>query len=132
MEQTFFDSDVIMLNFYKTERLIELLWKKNPSSEEFRNGYNTAAQYAQNHKVSCFLSDMRNEGLIDMANIKWLENEIIPLAIKLGIKKIALVSEETFYSTLYAETLKKKLESSSMQVRILSDINEAKSWLLAN
>ncbi len=132
MEQTFFESEAIILNYYKSERLVELLWKRTPTSDEFRDAYTLAAQYAQNHKVSCFLSDMRNEGIIDMSNIKWLESEIIPAAIKLGIKKIALVSEETFYSTLYAETLKKKLENSSMQVRILSDISEAKAWLIAN
>jgi hypothetical protein len=132
MHQTLFESDTISLNFFKTERLLELIWKKRPSSDEFRDIYTSAIQFAQNHKISFFLSDMRNEGLIDMQNLKWLEKEVIPAAIKIGIKRIAMVSEETFYSNLYAEMLKKKLENTTIQVRILGDINEAKAWLLAS
>jgi hypothetical protein len=130
MHQILFESDTISLNFFKTERLLELVWKKNPTSAEFRDIYTSAIQFAQKNKISFFLSDMRNEGLIDMKNLKWLEKEIIPAAIKIGIKKIAMVSEDTFYSTLYAEMLKKKLENSTIQVRIHSDKTEAKAWIL--
>jgi len=132
MHQTLFESDTISLNFFKTDHLLELVWKKNPTTEEFRDIYTSAIQFAQKNKISFFLSDMRNEGLIDMKNLKWLEKEIIPAAIKVGVKKIAMVSEESFYSTLYAEMLKKKLENSTIQVRILSDKVEAKAWILSN
>jgi hypothetical protein len=132
MHQTLFESDTISLNYLKTERLLELIWKKNPSSTEFREIFTSALQFAQSHKISFFLSDMRNEGLIDLNNLKWLESEIIPAAIKIGIKKIAMVSEETFYSTLYAEIIKKKLENSPIQVRILAVRNEATDWLLTS
>jgi hypothetical protein len=132
MHQILFESDTISLNFFKIERLLELVWKKNPTSTEFRDIFTSAIQFAQKNKISFFLSDMRNEGLIDMKNLKWLEKEIIPAAIKIGVKKIAMVSEDTFYSTLYAEMLKKKLENSTIQVRILGDKAEAKAWILGS
>jgi hypothetical protein len=132
MHQTLFESDTISLNFHKTERLLELIWKRNPSSPEFREIYTSALQFAQNHKISFFLSDMRNEGLIDLENLKWLETEIIPSAIKIGVKRIAMVSEDTFYSTLYAEILKKKLEKSTIHVRIMADKSEAMAWILTS
>jgi hypothetical protein len=130
MYQSLSETDTLSLNYYKTERMVELIWKKSPSSAEFREVYKSAVQFASNHKVALFLSDMRNEGLINMEDLKWLENEIIPSAFKIGVSKIALITEESFYSILYAETLKKKLENPAMQVKILSDPTEAKTWLL--
>jgi hypothetical protein len=132
MHQEIFESETFSLNYYKTERLIELIWKKNPRSDEFRTAYDAANLFAQSHKTLFFLSDMRKEGLTNMDDLKWLVKEIIPAAIKVGVKRIALVSEENFYSALYAETLKKKLENSLIQVRIFADVIEAKAWLMTN
>jgi hypothetical protein len=74
---------------------------------------------------------MRNEGLIKMDDMKWLESEVLKRAIEHKLKKIALVFDDIIFSTVYAETIKKKLRNSPIQVRFYSDISAARAWLIS-
>jgi hypothetical protein len=46
------------------------------------------------------------------------------------VLKIALVSEDTIFSNIYAETIKRKFRESPIEVGIFQDIASAKAWLL--
>jgi len=131
MGENIYNSDIVDLTYSKSEQLAELVWKQNTSSEEFRNIYTFAVNFANKNKVQYFLSDMRNEGLVSLDDVKWLTNEVISKAQDFGIKKIALVNEDDIiFSTIYAESVKKKLENTAINVQIFNDSISARAWLL--
>lgn len=131
MSEIVFDSDSALMTYVKTDFAIELIWKNNVNSEEFRKVYMAGLEFAAQNKVQYFLSDIRKEGLVQLNDIKWLTQEVIAKADKLGIKKIALVNEEELtFSSIYAESLKKKIENYSIQVNVFSDMTSARSWLM--
>ena len=131
MGDIIYNSDIVDLTYSKSDLLVELIWKQNTSSEEFRALYTFAVNFATKNKVKYFLSDMRNEGLISLEDVKWLTSEVISKAQDFGIKKIALVNEDDIiFSTIYAESVKKKLEKSAINVQIFNDTASARAWLL--
>jgi hypothetical protein len=131
MSETVFDSEYAIMTYSKTDFAVELIWKKNISSEDFRQVYLTGLEFAAKNKVLYFLSDLRNEGLVAMSDVKWLANEVLANAWNIGIRKIALINEDDLiFSSIYAESLKKKIENISIQVNIFADISSARIWLL--
>jgi hypothetical protein len=131
MGEIIYNSEYVDLIYSKSDLLVELIWKQNTNSEEFRTIYTFAVNFASKNKVHYFLSDMRNEGLVSLDDVKWLTKEVISKAQEFGILKIALVNEDDIiFSTIYAESVKKKLEKSAIHVQIFNDPITAKAWLL--
>lgn len=130
MGEILIDNETLSLTYLRSDRLIELQWKLKGNSEEFKNSFLVSADFAKKNKVEYFLSDIRNEGLVDIEDLRWLEHEILPQAVELGVKRIALVAEDNLYSNLYAETLKKKIERLPISVGLFKDLNSARAWVL--
>ena len=51
MGENIYNSDIVDLTYSKSEQLAELVWKQNTSSEEFRNIYTFAVNFATKNKV---------------------------------------------------------------------------------
>ena len=131
MSEIVFDNEHAIMTYSKTDLAIELIWKTDVTSDEFRKAYNNGLEFASQNKVQLFLSDIRKEGLVSLEDVKWLTLEVIAKASQIGIKKIALINEEELiFSSIYAESLKKKIENFSIQVNVFSDISSARTWLL--
>lgn len=132
MSEIVFDSENAVMTYSNTDFAIELTWKNDINSEEFRQVYLTGLEFAAHNKVLYFLSDIRNEGIVPIEDVKWLTQEVIAKANSIGIKKIALVNEdELTFSSIYAESLKKKIENFSIQVNVFGDVSSARIWMLS-
>ncbi len=129
MEEKIYESDIVSWSYLKEEHLAYITWKKDADSAEYRNIFNSILEFSNKNRVKYVLSDMRKEGLVQTEDLKWLEVEVLNKADKHGVLKIAMVSEDTIFSNIYAETIKRKLRQSSIQVDIFQDVTSAKAWL---
>jgi hypothetical protein len=129
MDEILFNSDSIVLKYDKHQYLLELSWKKNVDSEEYKKLFNLIIKFSESNKIFYFLSDMRNQGVVRIQDVKWLELEVLRRAVEQKVKRIALVFNDIIFSTVYAETIKKKLRDSQVQVQFFSDISVARAWL---
>jgi hypothetical protein len=128
MEEIIYESPSAVLTFNKGGQIIELLWKKGTESDEYREIFSNLVEFARQHKIRYFLSDLRQRGHIPVEDLKWLDKMVLKFAEELGIRKVALINENTIFSTLYAETIKRKLKSSPIQVELFDDLGQARSW----
>jgi len=130
MEKKLYDSDTVTLSYFQDEWLIHITWKKNADTSEYRNIFNAIIEFSSKKQVKYVLSDMREEGLVKPEDLQWMEIEVLKKAVEHGVLKIALVAEDTIFSNIYAETIKRKLRESPIDVRIFQDDVSAKAWLL--
>jgi hypothetical protein len=130
MPKKYYESEIVSWSYFKEDFLAWITWKKNTDSAEYRNIFNSILEFSNKNKVKYVLSDMRKEGLVQTEDLKWLEAEILGKAVEHGVLKIALVSEDTIFSNIYAETIKRKFRESPIEVGIFQDIASAKAWLL--
>jgi hypothetical protein len=132
MGELLYNSEIASLSFDKSTHLLELQWKKSTDSDEYKKLFNVIIEFSEKNRIYSFLSDMRNQGLVRAQDVKWLELEVLSRAVEQKLKKIALVFDDIIFSTIYAETVKKKLRDSQVQVQFFSEINVAKAWLLSD
>ena len=130
MKEKIYESDIVSWSYFKEDCLAHITWKKNSDSVEYHNIFNSIREFSTKNLVKYVLSDMRKEGLVQTEDLKWLETEILNIANERGVIKIAMVSEDTIFSTVYAETIKRKLRESPIEVGIFQDVASAKAWLL--
>ena len=130
MEEKIYESDIVSWSFFKEDRLAYITWKNSADSAEYRNIFNSIIEFSNKNQVNYVLSDMRKEGLVQTEDLKWLESEILNKADEHGVLKIALISEDTIFSNIYAETIKRKLRESPIEVGIYQDVASARAWLL--
>lgn len=131
MENAVYSSDIVIAQYLADLKLIQLRWKKEATTEEYRKLFETLVNFAEQKKVRFLISDLREQGLVSVDDVKWLEEEILKKAIILGIEKIALVNNDTIFSQVYADTIKRKLSNSPIRVQLFEEPDSAKAWLSA-
>ncbi len=129
MQEVLYNSEYASASYDKTIQVIELVWKKDADSEEYRKIFEVIVKFSDKNKIKSLLSDMRKQGLVRLDDVKWLEKEVLIRAVEYGLQRIALVIQESIFSSIYADAIKKKLDNSPIKLQIFDDISEAKSWL---
>lgn len=130
MATIIYDSSTASLLFDKQNKLIVLKWKKLANSDEYRELFSNLVEFARKNKVLYFLSDLREEGHVPVEDLRWLEKEVLDEAAGLGIVKVAMITEESLFSTIYAETIKRKLKDQPIQVQLFTEYATAQAWIL--
>ena len=131
MENTIYKTKTVKATYSSKEKLVYLCWNSETNTEEYRQIFQSLINFIQNNKVRFVISDIRKEGLVSIDDLKWLEEEIFKKYLHLGVEKIALINEDTIFSNVYAETIKRKLTDSSIKVRLFDSLTTAKAWLIA-
>lgn len=132
MSEILYNSDIVTLSFDKENQLVEMLWKRNTDSEEYRKMFGKMIEFSENNKIRLVLSDMRQQGLVVTEDVQWMNKEVLKRAVEHKIDKIALIIADTIFSSVYSDVIKKKLEHSPIQVQVFMDITSGRAWLLNN
>ena len=131
MGEIIFDTDVAKAFFEAEYNLVTLVWKKIVSSAEYRETFSRVADYIIGNKTPKFLADTRLQGIIHPNDRKWLEREIIPKAVKAGLKFTATVLDKNIFKKYYLSTLKDVSESSGMNFfRLFDNYDQGRQWIL--
>ena len=131
MTKILYNSSIVSLSYDKNNQLIEMIWKQNTDSKEYRKMFGVVIDFSENNKIRYVLSDMRNEGLVRTEDFRWLDKEVLSRAIEHKLERIALVTDEKIFSGVYSDVVKKKLEKSPVQVQVFTDVASARGWLLS-
>jgi hypothetical protein len=109
--------------------LLVLDWKGRVSGEEYRNTYGQALAFAEQNKVDFFLSDIRNQELTSDNEEKWFEEVVIPKALKIGLKRAAVIFEGNLLKKYFLNNILLKLKNYGLPFKFFTDENEALEWL---
>lgn len=117
---------------YDSERYIgKIIWTGSPKQEEYRQPFEVLLDWAnKGNKVSRFLSDTRNQGVVSPDNRKWFENEMIPAAINAGCKRSAAITGGNVFKRYYLNMILSAVNKFNMPFKIFSDEESAIEFLM--
>jgi hypothetical protein len=125
------DTDFAMLTYFPDEYFLQLKWKKQPDSKVYRQTFQQVLRTIQEDNIAFFVSDISQSGLVDPDDLVWLNTEIIPPAIKAGLRKIALVMDPDIFKQYYISRIAEEAEKGGIFLKIFDDYQEAIGWLKA-
>ncbi|MBN1117930.1 MAG: hypothetical protein JXA77_12030 [Bacteroidales bacterium] len=132
MSKVLYETDYALLTYTQENFILELTWKKNCTEDIYQETFNEAKELARNYTIKSFISDMRNEGVVPIGSLRWLKNTIIPVAIELGIVKIAMIINDELFANIYADLIKKSVSENKMAVRLFKNNGEAMAWVTSS
>lgn len=117
------------LRYNEETNAIELIWKKRHDEETYKTAFTKGLEFIEEYKATGWLSDIRNEGIVSPANSQWMQEEILPKAINLGLKRIAAVLKADVFQEFYVKNVTKQAQKSNQLMKYFDNIEDANKWL---
>ncbi len=131
MKEILYDTDIAQIYFEQENKLLTLVWKRYLVSGEYRDVFSRVLEFIQQKDVQKFLADTRLEGTIHPEDRKWLETDVVPAAVKAGLKYSATILDANVFKKYYLSQIKNTSEKSGMNAfQIFDDYDKGRQWLL--
>lgn len=129
------DGQVILNNdfctlFYNAKiNALGIIWKTQPTSEQYRKILAKSHEMIMLYQTSYWLADVRQEGMIDIADQQWLFREIIPSAVRNGLKKILCIRSPEQSKEAYRINLKEASTSLGIDTLYFDSLEQVEAWI---
>jgi len=100
-----------------------------PASGVFRRLLEASAELVEKHQATKYLSDDRDNLVVDPEDIKWAEQNWYPRVVKAGLKHWALVMPSSIVGTLQAKGIVENRRRQGLDVESFEDVEAAMAWL---
>jgi len=111
-EQVFYESDAVTIWFDAVNFVSTLVWKRVPSSEEYRDGLTRNLEIFRTYKCSGCIADVRKLGLVSKADRTWFVKKILSEAPEIGLEKFIIVHDSNDgKDDAYFEEMRKAVEA---------------------
>jgi hypothetical protein len=127
--EKFISNENLDAYYYAEPGLVHFIWKKRSTGDEYRQPFLDTANFTETHPGSLFLSDIREQGIVGPDDRKWFETEALPLAIKNGLKKTALIFDGNAFKLYYLNMIMKHFKKGGIQMKFFNSFEEAREWL---
>jgi hypothetical protein len=122
------ENEYALIQFDEETKTLELIWKKTVTREVYRSIFLETLDLLIKQGSRNFISDIRKEGVIGPENTKWLQENIIPKALKHGLEKIAIVMDSDVFKEFYTENIKKAVAGNAM-INLFDSKEAAYNWI---
>lgn len=114
---------------YDTEfKVGKIVWKRKTESSEYHEAFNTLLEFSKKNDVENFLSDINNQGIVSPENRKWFETEMLPEAIKNGLKRAGIVFDGNVFKKYYLNMIIKVSNKYKMPIKLFNNEEETYKW----
>ncbi|MEA3316997.1 MAG: hypothetical protein U9R54_03475 [Bacteroidota bacterium] len=105
-----------------------IIWKRKTSLEEYKNAFIKLLSYAENHPADFFMSDITKQSVVSPEGRKWFETDMLPKAIKLGLKKAATITDGNVFKKYYVNMIIKSTNKFGLPLKLFGTEEEAINW----
>jgi hypothetical protein len=112
-------------------QLGKIVWSGSPTVVEYRKPFQCLLDWnAKGNKVSRFLSDTRNQGIVSPENRKWFEKEMVPAAVSGGLKRAAVLTNGNVFKQYYINLILSAVNKFNMPFKVFSSEESALEFLM--
>jgi hypothetical protein len=128
-KETIFGTDQITVWYYPEKKIIHHEMHKYTHGQVFRDALMAGLEAMKKYRAQKWLSDDRNNPVLDAADTEWNMAHWLPQVIEAGWRYWAIVQPQEFAAKSQIDTLTKELGDRGITVRIFNDPEKAMKWL---
>ena len=102
-----------------------------PDSEQYRAANLYGVELTKAHGLQCWISDMRQAGVLDVADVEWTNTVLVDLALEAGILYLVQLKDNNPFSDANEEEWADTVEERGVQTLQTPSLEEAREWVLA-
>ena len=128
-----FDESYALVLYVPKYKLIKIVWNGNVTNNQYREAFLVGLEFQEKtgSLVRNFLSDVRDQGVINPDNRKWFETVALPRAIKQGLKRAAVVFDGNLFKKYYLNIILQAANYFKLPLKFFSSTEEAYEWFLS-
>jgi len=129
--EVYFENEYVTVGYIKELNAVTQIWKefKVISLENYQLAFNKSQELQKQKKAETFLPDTRKQGIINPNQRKWLQEESLPKAVEIGMKRIAVIAEMSVFKRYYLNTIMSSINKFKIPFKIFSDEEKAHQWI---
>jgi len=109
-----------------------IIWKGCAPTDEFIRACDKALEIMKKHKLKKILTDNTQAKVVSVENQKWLNEQWLPRAERIGYYASASVITDKEVFVKYAlENITKTRDKAKFKVQFFDSIDKAKQWLMS-
>ena len=128
MKKIILNNDYTEISYDSELKLGKIAWKRKTSMEEYQYAFTTLLSDIEAHKTENFLSDIRNQNVVSPEARKWFETEIIPKAIKFGVKRAGVIFDGNVFKKHYLNMILQATNKFGLPLKMFGTEEEALTW----
>jgi hypothetical protein len=129
MSTPVFNAPFAHVTYNPEKRMLVLIWDGNPAREEYKKPFEAMLEFGRRHPVDSMLSDISRQGIISPENRKWFEKEMMPEAVKAGLKRGAIVTNGNAFKLYYINLILSAVGKFPISTKLFNNQKDAFEWL---
>ena len=105
-------------------------WLGVCSVDEYKSCFILLLEYQKKNPVKYFLSDIRQQGVINPQNRQWFQKVAMPQAVTQGLLKAAIVMDGTVFKRYYINVILQATKNIGLLMKTFDNEEKACDWLL--
>jgi signal transduction histidine kinase len=128
-KQVFFENQSARLYYDAMINNTFIIWKKNVTSEEYRQAFETVLLTLKKYNTPGWIADLRNQGTITPEDQKWFIENVLSVAAQNGLKRIGTVGFTDPVRKDYYERMRQKTAEFGVELKVFADSDSAILWM---
>lgn len=125
----YLDEPWVSIRWDGAHRYVHTEWKAFANSVEFRAALMRALDAIRDKHSLAYLSDTRKVKVVVHEDQNWANEVWIPLLVKAGVKRFALVKAQSGLGRVNVEDVIAKVDDRGLLMRGFESMGNARSWL---
>lgn len=127
--ETVFDDEFMSLWYYPDTGVVHHRIKGYLPQGGFRKLLDASAELLEKYRASKYVSDDRDNVVVDPDDIRWADDHWYPRVAKAGLRHWALVLPSTMVGTLQAKSILETRRRQGLDVEGFGRLEDAMAWL---
>jgi hypothetical protein len=125
-----YDSASATISVNNEKKIGFLAWKNFDTAADYKLVLEKSLEIIEKEKIESWIPDNRDAKVVSPEDRKWTEENFLPKAISLGVKRVAFVfpADDTF-KKYYASKLKDS-QKNLVTFETFADLKDAEKWVL--
>ena len=130
--EVIFNSAFAQVSFDEASNSVIAVWKKATTTPAYQETFKIILEVIKKYKASAFISDIYFQGVVGTENRNWMESEILPEAIRLGLRKIATIAPEDIFKKFYVSNVMRhaQFHNEYLKFKTFGDLISAQAWVM--
>lgn len=129
MDTVVFKERYATVTYISEKRTLVLIWDGTITPEEYRKPFLAMIAFGKKTPVDSMLSDISKQGIIGPDSRKWFEKEMMPEAVKTGLKRGAIVTSGNAFKLYYINLILKAINKFPINTKLFNNQKDAFAWL---
>lgn len=129
-ESIVFSEPFAKVTYHPESKTVKIVWNGSFSKEQYQATIESALDYQakSNVHIENYLSNILKQGIVNPESRKWFEQVALPLAIKQGLKRAAVVFDGNVFKKYYLNLILQASNMYKLPLKFFSSEDEALKW----